>query len=61
MYPLIVDGRLPATGAMIQSFHALKSQRLLATVVHLAIAPPPASVSSSAFGIFVPPPSTHCP
>lgn len=38
MYPLIVDGRLPATGAVLQSFHALKSQWLVATVVHLAIA-----------------------
>jgi uncharacterized membrane protein len=38
VYPLIVDGRLPATGAMIQSFRALKSQWLVATVVHLAIA-----------------------
>jgi hypothetical protein len=37
MFPLIVDGGLPATGAMIQSFHAVKSQWLLATVVHLAI------------------------
>jgi hypothetical protein len=36
-YPLIVDGRLPATGAMIQSFEALRSQWLLAIVVHLAI------------------------
>jgi hypothetical protein len=36
-YPLIVDGRLPATGAMIQSFHALKSQWLLALVVHAVI------------------------
>ncbi len=36
-YPLIVDGRLPATGAMIQSFEALKSQWLLAIVVHLVI------------------------
>ena len=35
--PLIVDGRLPATGAMIQSFEATKSQWLLATVVHLAM------------------------
>jgi hypothetical protein len=35
--PLIVDGRLPATGAMIQSFDATRSQWLLATVVHLAI------------------------
>jgi len=38
VYPLIVDGRLPATGAIIQSFHALKSQWLLASVIHLAIA-----------------------
>ena len=38
VYPLIVDGRLPATGAMIQSYHALKSQWLLATIVHLGIA-----------------------
>jgi hypothetical protein len=37
MLPLIVDGRLPATGAMIQSFDATKSQWLLATVVHLAM------------------------
>jgi hypothetical protein len=36
--PLIVDGGLPATGAMIQSFDALKSQWLLATVVHLVMA-----------------------
>ncbi len=35
--PLIVDGRLPATGALIQSFDATRSQWLLATVVHLAI------------------------
>ena len=38
MYPLIVDGRLPATGAIIQSYRALKSQWLVATVVHLAVA-----------------------
>ncbi len=38
MYPLIVDGRLPATGAIIQSYHALKGQWLVATVVHLAVA-----------------------
>ena len=38
MYPLIVDGHLPATGAIIQSYHALKSQWLVATVVHLAVA-----------------------
>lgn len=37
MYPLIVDGRLPAIGALIQSFEALKSQWLLALVVHLVI------------------------
>ncbi len=37
MYPLIVDGRLPATGAIIQSFHVLKSQWVRATVVHLAL------------------------
>jgi hypothetical protein len=37
-HPLIVDGRLPATGAIIQSFHVLKSQWVLATVVHLAFA-----------------------
>jgi hypothetical protein len=36
MYPLIVDGKLPATGAIIQSYEALKSQWLVATVVHLA-------------------------
>ena len=35
--PLIVDGRLPATGAMIQSFDATRSQWLLAAVVHLAM------------------------
>jgi hypothetical protein len=38
MYPLIVDARLPATGAMMQSWNALKSQWLLAAAVHLAIA-----------------------
>jgi hypothetical protein len=38
MYPLIVDGRLPATGAIIRSFHALKSQWLVVTIVHLGIA-----------------------
>ncbi|WP_165235626.1 hypothetical protein, partial [Aquisphaera insulae] len=37
-YPLIVDLRLPATGAIIQSYEALKSQWLGATIVHLAIA-----------------------
>ena len=38
MYPLIVDGRQPATGAIIQSYHSLKSQWLVATIVHLAVA-----------------------
>jgi hypothetical protein len=38
MYPLIVVGRLPATGAILQSYYALKSQWLVATVVHLAVA-----------------------
>ncbi len=37
MYPLVVDARLPATGAMIRSFHALKAQWLAATVVHMAM------------------------
>lgn len=37
MLPLIVDGGLPATGAMIQSFDATRHQWLLATVVHLTI------------------------
>jgi hypothetical protein len=37
MYPLIVDARLPATGAILQSYHALKTQWLIATVVHLAV------------------------
>ena len=32
--PLVVEGRLPATGALIQSWHALKSQWLTATVFH---------------------------
>jgi hypothetical protein len=36
-FPLIVDGRLPATGALIQSVHTLKSQWLLATAVHLVM------------------------
>ncbi len=38
MYPLIVDGGLPATGAIIQSYEALKAQWLVATVVHFAVA-----------------------
>ena len=33
--PLVVVDRLPATGAIIQSFYALKSQFLTATVFHL--------------------------
>jgi len=32
--PLVVQGRLPATGALIQSWNALKSQWLVATVFH---------------------------
>jgi hypothetical protein len=32
--PLVVESRLPATGALIQSWNALKSQWLLATVFH---------------------------
>ena len=32
--PLVVEGRLPATGALIQSWHALKSQWLTAAVFH---------------------------
>jgi hypothetical protein len=32
--PLVVEGRLPATGALIQSWHALKSQWLVATLFH---------------------------
>jgi len=36
-YPLIVDRGLPATGAMIQSFHALKGQWLLAAAVHFVM------------------------
>ena len=30
--PLVVEGRLPATGALIQSWNALKSQWLVATL-----------------------------
>lgn len=36
-YPLIVDRDIPATAAMIQSFHALRSQWLPAALVHMAI------------------------
>jgi hypothetical protein len=32
--PLVAEGRLPATGALIQSWHALKSQWLTAAVFH---------------------------
>jgi uncharacterized membrane protein len=32
--PLVSEGRLPATGAIIQSWHALKSQWLTAAVFH---------------------------
>ena len=37
MFPLIVDTHLPATGAMIGSYHAAKPQWLAASAVHLAI------------------------
>jgi uncharacterized membrane protein len=33
--PLVVEGRLPATGALIQSWNSLKSQWLTATIFHL--------------------------
>jgi uncharacterized membrane protein len=36
MFPLIVDGRLPATGAMIRSFEATHGQWLAASVANLA-------------------------
>jgi hypothetical protein len=35
--PLVVEGRLPATGALIQSWEALKSQWLTVTVFHLVL------------------------
>jgi hypothetical protein len=35
--PLVVEGKLPATGAVIQSWHALKSQWLNATVFNLLL------------------------
>jgi len=35
--PLVALGRLPATGAIIQSFHALKSQWLTASLFHWAL------------------------
>ena len=33
--PLVVEGHLPATGALMQSWNSLKSQWLTATVFHL--------------------------
>jgi hypothetical protein len=35
--PLVAEGHLPATGALIQSWHALKSQWLTASVFHWAL------------------------
>jgi uncharacterized membrane protein len=35
--PLVVEGRLPATGALMQSWNSLKSQWLTATVFHLLL------------------------
>jgi hypothetical protein len=35
--PLVVEGRLPATGALIQSWNALKSEWLTATVFHVIL------------------------
>jgi hypothetical protein len=35
--PLVVEARLPATGSLIQSWHALKSQWLAVTVFHLLL------------------------
>jgi hypothetical protein len=35
--PLVVEGRLPATGALIQSWDALKSQWLTAAVFHFVL------------------------
>ena len=35
--PLVVEAKLPATGAMIQSWHALKSQWLTATAFHFVL------------------------
>jgi hypothetical protein len=35
--PLVVQGRLPATGAIIESWNALKSQWLVATLFHIAL------------------------
>ncbi len=35
--PLVVEGRLPATGALKQSWSALKSQWLVATLFHCVL------------------------
>ncbi len=35
--PLVAEGRLPATGALIQSWHALKSQWLTAAIFHAVL------------------------
>ena len=35
--PLVVESKLPATGALIQSWNALKSQWLVATIFHCAL------------------------
>jgi hypothetical protein len=35
--PLVVEGRMPATGALMLSWNALKSQWLIATVFHLVL------------------------
>jgi uncharacterized membrane protein len=35
--PLVVEAKLPATGAMIQSWHALKSEWLKVTVLHFVL------------------------
>ena len=35
--PLVVEGRLPATGALIQSWNALKSQWLVAALFHCVL------------------------
>jgi uncharacterized membrane protein len=35
--PLVVEARLPATGALIQSWNALKAQWLMATVLHIVL------------------------
>ena len=35
--PLVVEGRLPATGALIQSWDSLKSQWLVATMFNMVL------------------------